>query len=820
MASRRLPDLESARLPASQIASYGRHAAASSGRRAVVDFAPVERNLESLARSVTGSRVVVAASVGLVLLANALALTGGRLPVLGPAAGFFFLVVQPTYLLFTTAIWRSSAALERVGYSLTATLLALMLGGLAMNAILPALGVARPLNTVPVVILGDVMTAALFMVRRRFPALLDWRACFAAIAPLDSRLITVSLVCVALAVTGANRLNNSAGDQVSMTGLAGVIVILIVLAWKHRRVSDEVIGVTLYLVSAALLLMNSLRGWFVTGHDIQTEYRVFQLTQEHGRWSMSFMHSAYNACLSITILPTEISRLVNVYDPYIYKLFFQLLFALCPVLLYAICRRFAPKLISLLAVIYFIGFPTFSGDMSFLNRQEVAFLFVCVGVLAITNVWWAQKWRRVALCVAAAGIELSHYATMYQFIGMIVVGWLAASLWRLCGRLARARRRGKMPELLPTASRTVGLGSVLIVGAMLPLWGGLATHTAGPVLTDAKAAVTQLLDNSSVATPYSLLSHATLSQQQLLDNYRRSALKVSVPAAGSFYLPTTAVEAYPTPLVTPPVMPLTRLGHLLSDIGVPVKSLNTDVRQSSAKDEQLFVVIGFAALLAVPRLRRRVSQELVFLGIGVIFMVGIFTVFPNLSADYGVLRAFLMALIIAGPVLVVGSIALLSPFGRAWALGLASVLCLAIFASTTGFLPQLTGGYAAQLGLNNSGQYYDEFYTHAQEVAAVNWLAGKPGVLPYGLQAPLGENTADRFAFNTPGQVDGSQYVYDVYPVLIQRQSWVLLSYSIVTTGRAPLSTDGQVITYKYPIGLLGNNKNLVYNNGGAEIFK
>jgi uncharacterized membrane protein len=787
--------------------------------RADVDGEPAEHDPQATARKISLSHAPLAASVGLVILANILALGDFRLPFAGPAVGFWFLVVQPCYLLYTTSVWRASGALERIGYSVTAVLLILMLGGLAINAVLPLLAVARPLDTAPVVVLGDLGTAALFVLRRRRPAPLEWRAQLTALRPLDTRLVGGATLCLPLAVLGANRLNNSAGDQLSLAALACMILTLIVMVCSHRRLRDEVIGSALYLVSASLLLMNSLRGWYVTGHDIQTEYRVFQLTAGHGRWSMAYMHSAYNACLSITILPTEISRVLNIYDPYVYRFFFQLLFALCPVLVYAICRRFAPKSVALLAAIYFMGFPTFFGDMPFLNRQEIAFLFVCAGLLAITNSCWSQSWRRIALYVAAIGVELSHYSTMYQFVGMLGIAWMVGSVFRLSSRFA-GWRRSAPAAAWPIVSRTVGLGSVLIIGAMLPLWGGLATQTAGPVLTDAERAISQLVGHSGAITPYSLLSHTTLGPQQLLDNYRRSAIQQSTKLAGTFYLPTATIERYPTPLDSAPVLPLTRLGRMLSDIGVPVRTLNTDVRQSSAKDEQLFVIVGFAAFLAVRRLRRRVSHELLFLGAGTVFMVGIFTIFPNLSVDYGVLRAFQTALILAAAVLVVGSIAVFSPFGQKWALRIATTVGVGIFISTTGFMPQLTGGYPAQLGLNNSGQYYDDFYTHAQEVAAVNWLARKPGVLPAGLQAPMGENTADRFAFNSPDQVDGKQYVGDVYPVLIQRRSWVLLSYSIVTSGRAPLTTDGQLISYKYPIAMLQGNKNLVYDNGGAEIYK
>src|ERR1022692_3206423 len=48
------------------------------------------------------------ASVCLIVAANFLAVTGYRLPFLGPGIGFWFLLVHPVYLLYTTSVWRGA----------------------------------------------------------------------------------------------------------------------------------------------------------------------------------------------------------------------------------------------------------------------------------------------------------------------------------------------------------------------------------------------------------------------------------------------------------------------------------------------------------------------------------------------------------------------------------------------------------------------------------------------------------------------------------------------------------------------------------------
>jgi uncharacterized membrane protein len=761
----------------------------------------------------------LAASAALVLVANVLAVSGLKLPFVGPAIGFWFILAHPAYLIYTTSLWGTRSFAQRLGYCVTAVLLLLMAGGLILNTVLPLIGIQRPLDTLPVVVMGDLLTAGLYCLRRRYPANLAWRPGIASLNSLECRLLTLGAVCVVLAVLGTNRINNGAGDQVSLAALACIVVLIaLVLRWQ-QWVRDGITSVAIYLFALALLLMNSLRGWYVTGHDVQTEYRVFQLTEAHGHWSISAFRSAYNACLSITILPTEIAHVVNVDGPYVYKAFFQLLFAVCPMLVYAISRRTWSSYISILAAVFFAGFPTFFNDMPSLNRQEIAFLFVCVGILSLTDSSWSPRRRRIGLFAAAVGVELSHYSTMYVFLGMLVAAWMYGLIAQRASSRSRAPAHAEKTRW-ESDILTLRISSLFVVAGILLIWGGLATQTAGQSLSSAISALSQLAGQSHSATPYSLLSRHAPDPSVLLNGYRHQTLVQNATAKQPIYLPASVAARYPTPVVSEPTLPLTPLGRVLSDIGVPVASINADVRQGAAKDEQLFVIVGFAAILTIRSLRRSMSRELLLLCAASLTILGIFTLFPNLSVDYGVLRAFQESLILIAPLLVVGSLTIFSLFGRVWELRWATVVCLLIFISTTGLMPELLGGYQAQLAMNNSGQYYDTYYVQPQDIAAVNWLAGKPGVLPGGLQTPLGPTTANRFYFTSPSLVTGRQAMGEAYPTQILRLSWIILPESVVHEDQASVYVDGVVINYRYPMGLLAGNKNLVYDNGGTEIYR
>jgi hypothetical protein len=83
------------------------------------------------------------------------------------------------------------------------------------------------------------------------------------------------------------------------------------------------------------------------------------------------------------------------------------------------------------------------------------------------------------------------------------------------------------------------------------------------------------------------------------------------------------------------------------------------------------------------------------------------------------------------------------------------------------------------------------------------------------------ESFTDRFTFTTPGIVSGQQILGDNYPTAVKRSSWVVLGYPTVVNGIATTAADaGPLVTYVYPKGFLQATKNLVYNNGGTQIYK
>ena len=69
----------------------------------------------------------------------------------------------------------------------------------------------------------------------------------------------------------------------------------------------------------------------------------------------------------------------------VFKVLLQLVFALVPVLTYLLARRFLSRRLALVAAIFTMAFPTFFTDMPYLVRQEIAFFFLALLLLAATE---------------------------------------------------------------------------------------------------------------------------------------------------------------------------------------------------------------------------------------------------------------------------------------------------------------------------------------------------------------------------------------------------------------------------------------------------
>jgi uncharacterized membrane protein len=769
--------------------------------------------------------LTIALLIVLVFVANILVIYESPLPWVDAVAGSLLAIGLPTWMLSQKIDWRTDAPSERFAYSVVSSIFGLMAAGLVVNTILPHLGISRPLDRGPVLVTVDVWCGLIALWRpKRFSPIIPTPR-IDKLQGADWIVGLLSALCVPLAVMGANRLNNGAGSGLTLTMLFLATMTLAIMFVTRNALNAGTITVALYFIAAAMLLMTSLRGWYITGSDIQNEYVVFELTKSRGHWSISNAQNAYNACLSVTILPTMLSQLLRVDDPYIFKFWFQLLFALCPVFVYRISLRHSGRTIALIATIYFIAFPTYFTDMPFVNRQEIAYLFVGACILTATDPTLRYKVGRFRISVFSVGIVLSHYSTSYVFLGTLIVAWVVYKTLVFFRRDSGVARYGsRVGRNSGIINPTVGIVNVVLLLAGVLLWNGLATHTASGLTSVVSQAVQSLGgggdDPKSADTSYSIVGGSgAQTPDQVLSAYWRSTLtEPDSNRIAADLFSDKIIGKYPFSAVSQPNLRVTSLGKLIDDTGPNVSTLNSVLRAGAARLLQLFIGLGLlSAFLSWRRRPSRWKTELIALSCGGIVIVALQVVVPVISTDYGVLRAFEQAMLVSGPLIAIGSCTIFKHLPGAWGQRAVFAVAVVFFTSLVGALPQTLGGYPAQLNLNNSGQYYDLYYTHPQDIIAIRWLqSGFVGDASAPRRAAVQMNPYTDNELQTFTDLNVNT---DDFPTLLLKTSYLFYGYQTATTGLSSIFVNGDLITYNYPMALINSEYNLIYSSNGAMIY-
>ncbi|MDE1924558.1 MAG: DUF2206 domain-containing protein [Patescibacteria group bacterium] len=745
-------------------------------------------------------------------------------------AAFISLIILPGFLTLMALrvrlpVWSALACM------VACSLLELMFIGLAGNTLLSTLGIATPLQAS--FLLGEVSAGVVALafaawIRSGDAAIcieftaLPWRECLFAFSPA---------LFVACSVAGAIALNNGGSGFITLACFLGIALYLWMLARASATLEEWVIPTALFFISLSLLFMTSLRGWYVSGHDIQREYLVFQLAKEHGFWAVGYLQDAYNACMSITILPATLSRFFSMADPYLYKVLYQIFFAFVPPALYLTVRRYLSPAFALLSAVYFVAFPTFFMDMPYLNRQEIAFIFLACMFLVLFEESLSMRLRRGLFMFFGIGMVLSHYSTTYTVIAILVFVYLMQKA--LSAVRGFFERRSYSPfartsfadfnlSAVPAVPRITGL---MVVSLMLAsfLWSSVLTDTSqNSIVRVVKETLATMASNSkedaqSSDVLYALFSWHPLNSQQLLAGYQQKVVAPQRAADPGDYFAQSAYKSYPIVLAPQEVMPLTALGSGLSALGFDVSSMNYILKQSSAKALQLLVVVGFcAALRGSRRVLSNIHSEFWLAACGSIVMVAGIVVLPVLSVEYGLLRAFQQSLLFLSLFVAIGSAVLFTEQKKATLF--ATIVAILFFLLSTGTIAQLTGGYDAPLYLNNSGSYYDRYYVDHSDERATSWVTGQ-------LQKDIADGLHPELQ-SSELTIQSSTALYNldvsvgVYPWLIRKSSYVLVGSPVVRRGVDNLSYNETPISYVYPIGFLDTNKDLLYDNGEARVYR
>ena len=356
----------------------------------------------------------------------------------------------------------------RIFYAILFSILFLMTVFTVYSVFTHAIGLVAPLSSFPVKIISlIILLPAISLLLRRLADSdskslkpFNWMIFLPRVGALF--LPIVSLICVL-------RLNSYSDAKSTL------IFLLILLAFFFLLTVNPAISPDTNLqawfifgISAALVLGSTFRGdggfW---GFDINLEFASASsvLTQE--LWLPPETSNAYASMLSITVLPVVLSLFSNFSLTIVFKVFYALILAYIPTVLYVACVRHVSRFTAMVVTgALIIGSISFIPQMTALNRQVIGMAFF-VGILLVINEQkWSTRRQKLVGLFMAIGMAVSHYATAY-----LASTFFAISLVVIILLFFFSARRFPVGKIVFTPAFSISLVLITII------WNGVITQS-------------------------------------------------------------------------------------------------------------------------------------------------------------------------------------------------------------------------------------------------------------------------------------------------------------------------------------------------------
>lgn len=335
--------------------------------------------------------------------------------------GFLYLTFIPGIIIIKLLKLDELNEFEKILFSVGFSIVFLMLMGLILNECYLLFGLFKPLSYWPMLVFvnGSILFGAVW-VSLRSGRVEFWNVeNFHWFSPV---LLLLGLP--VMSFVGALWVNAFENNIILLLLMITISFIFMVGIFSERLTPETFYPFAVAMIAVSLLFHVSLISNYlgVFGSDAPAEHFVFKTTLDSGRWiSMNTYvgDTAYgrlNAMLSITILPTVYSSLLNIDSGWVFKLLYPLFFSLVPLGLYQIWQKYIGKKFAFIAAFLFMAQQTFYGEMLGLNRQMVAELFFVLLLLSILNNNIKKFSKMICFILFSFALITSHYGLAEIFL--------------------------------------------------------------------------------------------------------------------------------------------------------------------------------------------------------------------------------------------------------------------------------------------------------------------------------------------------------------------------------------------------------------------
>ena len=732
---------------------------------------------------------------------------------------FIFLIIIPGLLIILMLKIKEIGFWEYLVYTIGLSVAFLMFGGLFINWVLPFIGIDKPLSLMPLLISFDIFLLIFWIIALKRNNKISLEVEPQRLDFINKTFLIIPVIFPILSILGAITLNNHGPNYLPLIVLGGIAIYVFFVALLRKKLNKNIYPWSIVMISLSLLLASSLRSWYVSSVDPSLEYYIFQLIKEKQYWNVQLFSHAYNACLSVSILPTILSTFIKINNQYIFKLIITMIFSLTPLVVYLFLKKFTHEIIAFLAVFFFISQPAFIIWASIPIRQEIALLFFALTLPVLFNENFNQTLKNSLFIIFGFSMVVSHYTTTYLAILLFVFSYLIYLVLRKTKDkkpfliiYKKLNLKEKIEKSTNKVNSLNGIAIAILIIFTL-LWNSILPSSFNSLIDFSYQTIQNmnriisevLSETGSVNTQWNIFYHKPKNNTLLLQNYiKDTALEYQDKSHLSLYPRTTYENYQPIVKYAKGALPETTL--------VPKLFIFINLIRKLIK---IFIIVGVLWLLFAKYKKGTNSAEYIIMTLFGLLLLGAITILPLTPIFYDFERTYQQMLVILSLPTVLGGLLIFKFLKKNYRLLFILMIFILYYAFHSGLIPYNIVGAEVPLQLNNFGGMYDELYVHKTEIKSSEWL--------------FNNRTNNEFIYADAHasyklwfsrKIDIDKIIRDVFPPVIDKKAYVYSSYTNTIEKRGFVHIKGSMIGYNFPSDFLNQNKNKIYNNGSTEIFK
>ena len=303
----------------------------------------------------------------------------------------------------------------------------LMLGGLLVNEFCFMFGVSQPLSLMPLILtFNSLILISGVLVYLRSEDVKLYTGDLLRVSPFALFLICLPI----LSIVGAMWVNAYENNLILLFMIIAISLFFMIGILSKKLLPPKFYPFAIVMIAVALLFHSS----FISSHlvhygsDLTAEYAAFKATENEAFWNSTVPQfgsltniGRITDMLSVTILPTIYSSLLNMDSEWVFKILYPLIFSLVPLALYQLWqKRFGSKL-AFISAFLFMAQETFYNEMIGLNRQIIAELFFVLLLITIFSGKLKTAKKMMFFMIFSFALLTSHYGLAQIFLFFISV---------------------------------------------------------------------------------------------------------------------------------------------------------------------------------------------------------------------------------------------------------------------------------------------------------------------------------------------------------------------------------------------------------------